>query len=69
MNEKIVADCKEIVKDFEGKIDEEKKVNVKLTEKVSTLSKGKTLHLPLLWISFTTINSNSLFSYFESFIW
>ena len=44
MNDKIVADCKEIVKDLEGKIDEEKMINAKLTEKVSTLSKGKTLH-------------------------
>ena len=41
MSDKIVADCKEIVKDLE-----EKKVNAKLTEKVSTLSKGKTLHSP-----------------------
>ena len=46
MNDKIVADCKEIVKDLEEKIDEEKKVNAKLTEKASTLSKGKTLHSP-----------------------
>ena len=44
MIDKIVADCKEIVKDLEEKIDEEKKVNAKLTEIVSTLSKGKTLH-------------------------
>ena len=44
MNDKIVTDWKEIVKNLEEKIDEEKKVNAKLTEKISTLSKGKTLH-------------------------
>ena len=44
MNDKIVADWKEMVKDLEGKIDDEKMVNAKLTEKISALSKGKTLH-------------------------
>ena len=68
MNDKIVADCKEIIKDLEEKIDEEKKVNAKLTEKVSTLSKGKTLH-HLSYDLFTTFDNNSSFSYFESFIW